>query len=174
VPAEALGVMPITTTARCMLRTGQSRCAEFSTVAAGKRKIKTVARRADPISFIDKVKNEVKRRDSHELVALLQDITGEPPKMWGPTIVGFGTYHYVYESGREGDICLTGFSPRSGGLVVYLGAGLENEKLMARLGKHTRGKGCLYLNKLDDIDRTVLRELIEHSIVMLRKRGLGR
>ena len=139
--------------------------------AISKRKIKTVARRADPIAFIDKVKSEVKRKDSHELVALMQDITGEPPQMWGASIVGFGTYHYVYESGREGDVCLTGFSPRSGGLVLYLGLGLENDKLMAKLGKHTHGKGCLYINKLDDVDRTVLRKLIEHSIATLRKRG---
>jgi hypothetical protein len=142
--------------------------------ASSKRQIKTVARRADPIAFIDKVKGDVKRKDSHELVALMQDITGEPPKMWGASIVGFGTYHYVYESGREGDICVTGFSPRSGSLVIYLGPGIENEKLMAKLGKHKAGAGCLYINKLDDVDRKVLRKLIEHSIATLRKRGLGR
>ena len=140
-------------------------------MAAAKRKMKTFARTADPIAFIDKVKNEVKRKDSHDLVALMQDITGAPPKMWGPSIVGFGTYHYVYASGREGEICLTGFSPRSGALVVYLGPGIENEKLMSKLGKHKHGKGCLYINKLDDVDRGVLRKLIEHSIAELRKRG---
>jgi hypothetical protein len=137
---------------------------------AAKRKIKTVATAVDPIAFIDKVRNEVKRKDSHALVALMQDITGAPPKMWGPTIVGFGNRHYTYASGREGEICLTGFSPRSGALVVYLGPGIENEKLMGKLGKHKRGKGCLYINKLDDVDRGVLRELIEHSIAELRKR----
>jgi uncharacterized protein DUF1801 len=140
-------------------------------MAAAKRKMKTVARTADPIAFIEKVKNEVKRKDSHELVAMMREITGEPAKMWGPSIVGFGSYHYVYASGHEGDICLTGFSPRSGTLVVYLGPGLENDKLMAKLGKHKRGKGCLYVNKLDDVDRGVLRKLIEHSIAELRKRG---
>jgi hypothetical protein len=143
-------------------------------MAASKRKIKTVATGIDPIAFIDKVKSKVKRKDSHELVAIMQDITREPPKMWGPSIVGFGTYHYVYASGREGAICVTGFSPRSGSLVVYVGPGIENEKLMAKLGKHKTGKGCLYINKLDDIDRKVLRRLIEHSIATLRKRGLGR
>lgn len=91
--------------------------------------------------------------------------------MWGPTIVGFGTYHYVYDSGREGDICLAGFSPRASALVVYLGpASLDNEPLMAKLGKHKAGKGCLYINKLDDVDRTVLRKLIEHSVETLRQR----
>jgi len=138
---------------------------------ASKRKVKTIVNRADPIAFIDKVGSETKRKDSHELVAMMQDITGAPPKMWGPSIVGFGTYHYVYESGREGDICLTGFSPRSGALVVYLGLGLENDKLMAKLGKHKRGKGCLYINKLDDVDRGILRKLIEHSIAELPKRA---
>lgn len=136
----------------------------------GKYKVKTVVTRTDPIAFIDAVKSEVKRKDSHELVAMMQDITGEPPKMWGPTIVGFGSYRYVYASGHEGEICITGFSPRKGALVVYLGPGIENGKLMSKLGKHKTGKGCLYINKLDDVDRKVLRKLIEYSIADLRKR----
>jgi len=138
-------------------------------MAASKSKSKTVATGVDPRAFIDKVKSEVKRKDSRELVAMMQDITGAPPKMWGPSIVGFGSVHYVYESGREGDICLTGFSPRAGALVVYLGPGIENAKLMAKLGKHKRSKGCLYINKLDDVDRGILRKLIEHSIAELPK-----
>ena len=140
-------------------------------MAATKRKMKTVARAASPIAFIDKVENDVKRKDSHELVAMMQDVTGEPPKMWGPSIVGFGRREYRYASGRSGEICLTGFSPRSGAIVVYLGPGIENDELMRKLGKHKRGKGCLYINKLDDVDRGVLRELIEHSIAELRKRA---
>lgn len=131
---------------------------------------KTKATKVDALKFIAKVKNETKRSDSLELIAMMQDITGEPPKMWGSTIVGFGTMHYRYESGREGDICLTGFSPRSGALVIYLGPGIDNAKLMAKLGKHKRGKGCLYINKLDDIDRKVLRTLVEYSLKALRKR----
>jgi hypothetical protein len=133
-------------------------------------KNKTTATRVDPIGFIDKVKSEVKRRDSHELVAMMQDIVGEPPTMWGPTIVGFGAVHYRYESGREGDICLTGFSPRTSGLVLYLGPVLEDAKLMAKLGKHKTGKGCLYINKLDDVDRKVLRRVIEKAVADSRKR----
>jgi hypothetical protein len=136
----------------------------------GKGTPKTKLNAVDPIKFIDKVKSDVKRRDSHELVALMQDVTGAPPKMWGSSIVGFGSYHYAYASGREGDICLTGFSPRSGSLVVYLGPGIDNEKLMAKLGKHKAGKGCLYINKLDDVDRKVLRKLIEYSVATMRKR----
>lgn len=131
---------------------------------------KTQPTAVDPARFIDTVKNEARRRDAHELSALMRDITGEPPKMWGPTIVGFGTYHYVYDSGREGDICLAGFSPRSSALVVYLGPGIDNEPLMTKLGKYKAGKGCLYLNKLGDVDRAVLRKLIEYSIKTLRKR----
>jgi len=132
---------------------------------------KTKATSVDPLKFIAKIKSETKRNDSLELVAMMHDITGEPPKMWGPTIVGFGTYHYVYDSGREGDICVTGFSPRSGSLVVYLGPGIDNDKLMRKLGKHKAGKGCLYVNKLDDVDRKVLRQLIEYSVKTPRKRG---
>jgi len=141
-------------------------------MAANKRKNKTAATAVDPIRFIDKVESEVKRRDSHELVAMMQDIVGEPPKMWGPTIVGFGTVHYRYESGREGDVCLTGFSPRSGSLVVYLGSVIQDKKRMAKLGKHKIGKGCLYINKLDDVDRSVLRELIKDGVAAtLESRG---
>ena len=137
----------------------------------GKGTPKTKLNAVDPLKVIDKVKSDVKRRDSHELIAMMQDITGAPPKMWGASIVGFGSYHYAYASGREGDICLTGFSPRSGGLVVYLGPGIDNEKLMTKLGKHKHGKGCLYINKLDDVDRKVLRKLIEYSVKALQKRA---
>ena len=142
-------------------------------MAASKRKNKTAATAVDPIRFIDKVESEVKRRDSHELVAMMQDIVGEPPKMWGPTIVGFGTAHYQYESGREGDICLTGFSPRAGSLVVYLGSVIQDKKRMAKLGKHKLGKGCLYINKLDDVDRGVLRQLIKAGVAATRKQRGG-
>ena len=89
----------------------------------------------------------------------------------GPVDRRLRLYHYAYASGRDGDICLTGFSPRSGSLVVYLGPGIDNEKLMAKLGKHKAGKGCLYINKLDDVDRKVLRKLIEYSVAALRKRA---
>jgi len=139
-------------------------------VAASKRKIKTVATDRDPLAFVEELKNEVKRKDSRELVAMMQDITGAPPKMWGSSIIGFGSYRYRYASGHSGEMCLTGFSPRSGALVVYLGPGIENAKLMAKLGKHKAGKGCLYVNKLDDVDRKVLRRLIEHSVAEMRKR----
>lgn len=139
-------------------------------MAASKRKIKTVATAVDPLAFIDKVKSEIKRKDSRELVAMMQDITGEPPKMWGSSIVGFGSRRYTYASGQAGEMCVTGFSPRASALVIYLGPGIEHAELMAKLGKHKHGKGCLYVNKLDDVDRGVLRKLIEYSIKALRKR----
>ncbi len=132
-------------------------------------KNKTTATAADPIAFIDQVKGDIKRSDSHELVSMMQAVVGEPPKMWGPTIVGFGAVHYKYDSGREGDICLMGFSPRASGLVLYIGPALEDAKLMSKLGKHKTGKGCLYINKLDDVDRGVLRKIVERSVALSRK-----
>ena len=138
---------------------------------AAKNKNKTKATAVNPSAFIGKVKSDVKRSDSHEIVAMMQAATGEPPKMWGPTIVGFGSVHYKYESGREGDICMIGFSPRAGSLVLYIGPTLEDAKLMSKLGKHTTGKGCLYINKLDDVDRGVLRKIVERSVALSRKRS---
>jgi hypothetical protein len=125
-----------------------------------------------PTAFIKQV-DERRRKDCQELVALMRDITGHPPKMWGASIVGFGQYHYKYASGREGDSLLTGFSPRKQDLVLYLGPGIENKGVMAKLGKHKTGKGCLYLKKLDDIDRGVLRTLIEQSVAVMRARDPG-
>ena len=131
---------------------------------------KTKVTKVSPMAFIDAVENAQRRKDCRELVALMRNVTGHPPKMWGPSIVGFDRRHYEYESGREGEILLTGFSPRKQALVLYLGPGLENKRLMAKLGKHKVGKGCLYVNTLDDIDRDVLRTLIEESVAAMRKR----
>ena len=135
------------------------------------REVKTKKNESSPKAFIDAVENEQRRKDARELAKMMKEITGKPPVMWGGSIVGFGNRHYRYASGQQGDICLTGFSPRKQHLVVYLGPGLDNERLTAKLGKHKRGKGCLYINKLDDVDHDVLRELIEHSIAELEKRG---
>jgi Domain of unknown function (DU1801) len=132
--------------------------------------IKTKPTHAAPEEFIAGVEHEQRRTDSRELLALMKDVTGEPPKMWGPSIVGFGRYRYQYASGREGEMCLTGFSPRKQSLVLYLGPGLDNTALLAKLGKHKRGEGCLYINKLDDVDREVLRELVASSVAEMRKR----
>lgn len=134
---------------------------------------KTKQTKVSPTVFISKVASEQKRKDSRELVAMFRKATGHPPKMWGPTIVGFDRFHYKYASGREGDVPLTGFSPRTGGLVLYIGATLQNKALMAKLGKHKIGKGCLYINKLDDVDRAVLRVVIDKAVERLRARPNG-
>jgi hypothetical protein len=130
---------------------------------------KTQPTKVSPASFIGQVDGEQRRKDCKELVALMRNITGHPPKMWGPSIVGFDKYHYKYASGREGVSLLTGFSPRKQDLVLYLGPGLSNKSLMAKLGKHKAGKGCLYLKRLDDVDRDVLRALVEESVAAMRQ-----
>jgi len=134
---------------------------------------KTRPTTVSPAAFIATVDGDQRRKDCRELVALMRDITGHPPKMWGPSIVGFGQYHYKYESGREGDSLLTGFSPRKQELVLYLGPGLHNKKLMAKLGRHKAGKGCLYVKTLDDVDRSVLRALVAESVAAMRLRDPG-
>jgi len=131
---------------------------------------KTKATRVSPTAFIKKVANEQQRKDAKELIAMMQKITGEPPKMWGSSIIGFGTCHYVYDSGREGDICLMGFSPRKPNLVLYIGAALQDESLTSKLGKYKTGKGCLYIKRLDDVDRRVLRTLIAKAVEDTRAR----
>jgi hypothetical protein len=125
--------------------------------------IKTKPTSVSPATFIDQVENEQRRRDGHELLALMKKVTGKPAKMWGPSIIGFDQYHYKYASGHEGDMCRLGFSPRKASLVLYLGPGLEDKKLLSKLGKHKIGKGCLYINKLDDVDRNLLRDLVAKS-----------
>jgi hypothetical protein len=134
------------------------------------QKNKTAPTAADPNDFVGRVDDERKRKDSEELITLMQKVTGEPPRMWGASIIGFGVNKYKYASGREGEICLAGFSPRKPSLVLYLGEVLEDAELMARLGKHKTGKGCLYIKTLDDVDRKVLKELVTKGVAMTRKR----
>jgi hypothetical protein len=131
---------------------------------------KTKITEVDPYDFIKKVESAEKRKDAEELIQIMSKATGKPPQMWGPTIVGFGKYHYKYASGREGEICMTGFSPRKPSLVLYIGPALEDKKLMDRLGRHKTGKGCLYIKKLADVDRAVLKELIVKSVAEMRER----
>jgi hypothetical protein len=111
--------------------------------------------------FLAAVEHPVRRQDGFRLRAIMAELTGEEPEMWGPTIVGFGRYHYKYDSGREGDAAAVGFSPRKASLSLYgLRAAPEAPELLARLGKHKMGAGCVYVNKLEDIDETALAELI--------------
>lgn len=114
--------------------------------------------------FLNTIEDERKRKDSFTLLELMKQITGLEPKMWGSSIVGFGSYHYKYESGREGDTILTGFSPRKQNLTIYNMSGFEQHgDLLKQLGKHSLGKGCLYIKRLDDVDLPTLKSLIEES-----------
>ena len=116
-------------------------------------------------AFIDAVTDPTKRADAKALVKLMQDATGEEPKMWGPSIIGFGSYHYRYDSGREGDMPLIGFSPRKTATVLYNMIGSSaSQALLAKLGKHTTGKGCLYIKKLADVDQEVLKDMLVKSV----------
>lgn len=125
-------------------------------------------------AFINSDKDEMKRKDSFQLIDIMSGITGFEPKMWGPGIVGFGTYHYTYESGREGDMPIACFSPRTNALVLYLSAGFnKREELLKQLGKHTTGKGCLYVKRLDDINLEVLKKMISASVKHIRTRYKG-
>lgn len=134
-----------------------------------KQKNKTQPTEVNPADFIAGVENEQKRKDAEWVMQMMQEVTGEPPQMWGPSIIGFGTYHYVYASGREGDWMLTGFSPRKAAMSIYLmgGVGQEQERL-DKLGKHKVGKSCLYIKKLSDVDTDVLREMVESSVQKVR------
>jgi hypothetical protein len=127
-------------------------------------KIKTTVNETSVENFLNKVEDEQKRNDCFEIVKIMKQVTKEEPKMWGSAIIGFGLYHYKYESGREGDMMQIGFSPRKQNITLYIGLGdnLENP-LLKKLGKYTTGKGCLYIKKLADVDRKVLQELIAES-----------
>lgn len=114
-------------------------------------------------AFIAAVEKPVRREDAVVLREMMERVTGEPATMWGPSIIGFGSYHYQYASGHEGDTCRVGFSARSTNLVLYAGSFPEYAALLERLGKHKAGKGCLYLNKLADVDLSVLEEIIRYS-----------
>ena len=124
--------------------------------------------------FLARVPDEHRREDAHRLCAMMRDITGEPPVMWGASIVGFGCYRYRYDSGHEGTAALVGFSPRKANLVLYLVGGVQDRypNLLQRLGPHKAGKGCVYLRRLDDVDHEVLRALVERTVRV--HRGAGR
>src|SRR6478735_3909601 len=129
---------------------------------------KTKATKVSVAAFIDMITDQNRRADAKALVKLMQKATGEKPKMWGPSIIGFGSYHYKYDSGREGDMPLTGFSPRKAATVLYLMGGFkDSQALLAGLGKHTTGKSCLYIKKLADVDRQVLEALVVKSVAAM-------
>ena len=125
---------------------------------------KTQETDADVAAFVAGVADQGQRVDAGVLITLLSRLSGEPPKMWGPSIIGFGIHRYRYESGREGEICRIGFSPRKGQTVMYGMGVLNHPDILARLGKHKTGKGCLYIKRLGDIDVDVLAELATASL----------
>lgn len=134
-------------------------------------KNKTIPNETSVSAFIKGVEDEQKKADCHTLIGLMKEITGEEPVMWGPSIIGFGSYHYKYDSGREGDMLLTGFSPRKQNLTLYIMSGFNRyEKLMQKLGKYKTGKSCLYVKRLSDIDMGVLTELIKDSFTHYNKK----
>lgn len=136
-----------------------------------KAELKTKPTKINVEKFLNNIKDEKKRKDTFKILMMMKQITKEEPKMWGPSIVGFGSYHYKYESGREGDMCITGFSPRKQALTIYIMPGFERYKiLMDKLGKYKTGKSCLYINKIEDVDLKVLKELISESVKYMKNK----
>ena len=132
--------------------------------------LKTTVNDASVRDFIEAVPEEAKKKDSFELLKMFSEITGEQPKMWGSSIIGFGQYHYKSErSAQEGDWMLTGFSPRKQNLTLYLMGGFDSEKnLLKKLGKYKTSVGCLYIKKLEDVDKKVLKELVIASVKKMK------
>jgi uncharacterized protein DUF1801 len=127
--------------------------------------LKTVPTKLNVDKFLKGIKEQEKREDCYQILKLMEKATRSKARMWGTSIVGFGDYHYVYKSGREGDWFVTGFSPRKQNLTLYsMGGFLQFTDLLKKLGKYSTGKGCLYINKLEDVDPKVLKELINQSV----------
>jgi len=132
--------------------------------------LKTQRNAGDVRAYLERVANQRRREDSLVVLDIMGEITGEAAEMWGSSIVGFGSYRYKYASGREGDWFLTGFAPRKQSLTLYIMPGFDRyESLMSRLGKYKTGKSCLYINKLDDVNLDVLKELIAASVERMRR-----
>jgi hypothetical protein len=131
---------------------------------------KTKQTKASVDKFISAIKDENIRKDCYTIIKIMKSVTKEEPKMWGPSIIGFGTYHYKYASGREGDMCIVGFSPRKQNLTIYLVGGFEKQKaLLAKLGKYKTSKVCLYIKSLKDVDVKILKEMIANSVKEMKK-----
>lgn len=133
--------------------------------------LKTQQTDASVEDFLNKVEDEKKRKDSFEILELIRKVTGEEPKMWGPGIVGFGTYRLKYPNGREIDWMLTGFSPRKQNLTIYIMTGFDHyEEMLQNLGKFKTGKSCLYIKKIEDINKEILERMIRAAVEFLRNR----
>ncbi len=132
--------------------------------------LKTKENNQSVLEFIENVESPKKREDAYRLLDIFSDVTGYKAKMWGPSMIGFGKYHYKYASGHEGDAPLVGFSPRKAKISLYFAPGeSKRDELLKRFGKHTTGKACVYINKVADIDEEVLKELIAASVEFLRE-----
>ncbi|HEV7798858.1 MAG TPA: DUF1801 domain-containing protein [Pyrinomonadaceae bacterium] len=130
--------------------------------------LKTKETEESVVAFLDKIKDETRRADCLAVVGIMRDATKEEPRMWGGSIVGFGRYHYKYESGREGDWMIIGFSPRKGDLTLYIPGGVDKfSELVKRLGKYKTGKSCLYIKQLADVDVKILRKLVTQSVKLM-------
>jgi hypothetical protein len=144
--------------------------AETGAKGAKMAELKTKLNYGNVEAYLNAVENEKKRQDAFTILELMQKVTGEEPKMWGDSIVGFGIYHYKSESGREGDWFLTGFAPRKQNLTLYIMPGFERyNEVMQSLGKYKTGKSCLYINKIEDIDLETLEELVKQSFEFMQK-----
>ncbi|MFY3791030.1 DUF1801 domain-containing protein [Ureibacillus sp. MALMAid1270] len=136
----------------------------------GKYETKTKETDNSVIEFIESVDNPKKREDAYKILKIFEETTGYEAKMWGPSIIGFGSYHYKYDTGHEGDAPLAGFSPRKAKFSLYFSPTLPNrEEILSRFGKHTTGKACVYINKLADVDEDVMRELIVRDMEYVQK-----
>lgn len=132
--------------------------------------LKTKVTNASVDKFLKNIKDERVREDCYKILDIMKKAAKSEPKMWGKSIIGFGSYHYQYASGREGDWMLTGFSPRKQNLTLYIMPGFEEyDGLMKKLGKHTTGKSCLYIKKLEDVDEKVLKKLVTQSVKKMKQ-----
>jgi len=148
----------------------KSKAGSKKKTAAAKNTSKTRPTGVSVAAYIGAIASAERRKDCKALLELMTDVTGEKPKMWGPSIVGFGSYHYKYESGREGDCCRAGFSSGSGHLTLYATAEAPAVKaLLAKLGKHRASKACVYINKLADVDLGVVRQIVAASLAEVKR-----
>lgn len=132
--------------------------------------LKTKKNDDDVIAYLNAVEPEKKREDSFAILKLMEEVTGEKARMWGASIIGFGSYHYTYASGREGDWMLVGFAPRKQNLTLYIMSGFDNYgNLLDKLGKYKTGKSCLYIKKIEDVDTDVLRDLVKQSVAHMKE-----
>jgi len=134
--------------------------------------VKTKPTRRSVPAYLAAITDDKRRRDAEVVCSMMEDVTGEKPVLWGDSLIGFGTYHYKYASGHEGDTALVGFAPRKDRITIYLVDGFDDrEEMLQRLGKHTRGKSCLHIKRLDDVDVKVLRQMVKSSVTQMRKRA---